>query len=85
MMAPTIVCCYTLLGFLGSARANVGSTYPCRPPASQPTLHRRAVLGTGFWANAVHLPLVAAVCPRSLCSLLNREVFALFVGLPGVG
>ena len=67
MMVPTIVCCYTLLDFLGSARANVGSTDPCGPPASQPTLHRRAVLGTCFWAIAVHLPLVAAdVLARSV-------------------
>jgi hypothetical protein len=53
MTAPTIVCCYTLLDFLGSARANVGSTDPCGPPAPQPTLHRCVVLGTGFCANAV--------------------------------
>ena len=53
MMAPTIVCCYTLLDFLGSARANVGSTDPCGPPASLPTLHRLVVLGAGFCSYAV--------------------------------
>jgi hypothetical protein len=65
MTAPTIVCCYTLLDFLGSARANVGSTDPCGPPALQPTLHRRAVLGTGFSAYAVSL----ATCGSCLSSL----------------
>jgi hypothetical protein len=50
---------------------NFDLTEPCGPPALQPTLHRRAVLGTGFSAYAVHLPLVAAVCPRSLCGLMG--------------
>ena len=66
MMAPTIVCCYTLLDFLGSARANVGSTDPRGSPAPRLTLHPSVVLGSGFWANAVGSVTRDVACPHPL-------------------